>query len=93
MASGAPAPPPQSAQPPATGKDALVAALKASFEQCDGVLAAATDQSILTPTVGPYIRASHLTAMLGHNNEVYGKLAVMLRMKRLVPPSTSRQRP
>jgi hypothetical protein len=29
--------------------------------------------------------------MLGHNNEVYGKLAIMLRMKGLVPPSTARQ--
>lgn len=74
-----------------SGKDAMVAALKASFEQCAAVLAGATDASALTPTVGSYIRASHLTAMLGHNSEVYGKLALMLRMKSLVPPSTSRQ--
>lgn len=78
--------------PPApSGKDALLAALKASFEQCAGVLGTATDESVRTRTVGPYIRASHLTAMLGHNNEVYGKLALMLRMKELVPPSTTHQ--
>ncbi|HYE88166.1 MAG TPA: DinB family protein [Vicinamibacterales bacterium] len=90
MASGATAPP---AQPPApaVGKGALMTALRDSFERCAAVLAAATDESVLTPTVGPYIRASHLTAMVAHNTEVYGKLALMLRMKDLVPPSTARQ--
>jgi hypothetical protein len=91
MASGITSAPPGSASTPATGKDALVASLKSSFELCASVLAATTDASALTPTVGPYIRASHLTAMLGHTNEVYGKLAIMLRMKGLVPPSTSKQ--
>jgi uncharacterized damage-inducible protein DinB len=91
MASGAAAPPRQTAAPQPGVKAELVSALKSSFEQCADVLAAQTDATVLTPTAGPYIRASHLTAMLGHNNEVYGKIALMLRMKGLVPPSTSRQ--
>lgn len=92
MASGATASPAPPAPDAGQSKDALVEALKSSFAQCEGVLAASTDQSILTPTTGPYIRASHLTAMLGHNNEVYGKLTLMLRAKGLVPPSTARQK-
>lgn len=91
MAAGETSAPAASSQPAPVEKGALVAALKASYEQCATVLGAATDSSVLTPTVGPYIRASHLTAMLSHGNEVYGKLALMLRMKNLVPPSTSRQ--
>lgn len=91
MASGATSPPSTAGQSAPTSKDSLVAALKASFDHCAAVLADATDATALAPTVGPYIRASHLTAMLSHNNEVYGKLALMLRMKNLVPPSTTRQ--
>jgi hypothetical protein len=74
-----------------TDKTSLVGALKSSFALCADTLATATDTSVLARTVGPYIRASHLTAMVSHNNEVYGKLALMLRMKGLVPPSTARQ--
>jgi hypothetical protein len=69
-------------------KAELVAGLEASFRLCDRAFAGATDQSVLAPTFGPYIRASHLVAMLGHNSVVYGKLAIMLRIKGLVPPST-----
>lgn len=92
MAAGA-TKPPSTTTPPGTDKASLVAALKSSFTLCTDTLATATDASVLARTVGPYIRASHLTAMVSHNNEVYGKLALMLRMKGLVPPSTTRQRP
>jgi hypothetical protein len=89
-------PEPASAPSRASGagiaKAGLVAALEASLRRCDAALTGATDQSVLAPTFGPYIRASHLTAMVGHNSVVYGKLAVMLRMKGLVPPSTARKR-
>jgi hypothetical protein len=70
----------------------LVAALDASLRQCDAAFRGATDQSVLAPTFGPYNRASHLISMVGHNSVVYGKLAIMLRMKGLVPPSTARAR-
>ena len=92
MASGAtakpPVQPPSVPSDPAARKSAIVDRLKASLAACDEVLQQTTDELLLKPTTGPYIRTSHLTALLGHMSHVYGKLSLMLRMRGLVPPSS-----
>jgi hypothetical protein len=74
---------------PAARKAAIAERLDQALGVCDGVLADMTDARLLERTSGPYIRASHLTALLGHCSHVYAKLSLMLRMKGLVPPSTA----
>lgn len=74
-----------------TSKADLVAALKASFDECDSALDSTTDatatQMIKTGTAEHSKFWSLLYATL-HDNEEYGYLAVYLRLKNLVPPST-----
>jgi hypothetical protein len=93
LASGATSRPPSPAvaprSEPSDRKAGLIDSLERSFSVCDAVLKDATDDLLLRPTTGRYIRASHLTALLGHINHEYGKLSIMLRMKGLVPPSTA----
>ncbi len=74
-----------------TSKADLVTALKASFDECDSALESTTDatatQMIKTGTAEHPKFWSLLYATL-HDNEEYGYLAVYLRLKSLVPPST-----
>jgi uncharacterized damage-inducible protein DinB len=94
----------QSAPNPAQGKDyeketskaVLVKALNDALTYCDGVYAALTDASglqMLTITQesgrqSQSLRMSLLTLNYGHNNEHYGNLVTMMRMKNIVPPSS-----
>lgn len=96
LASGAASRPAATAPPAAAAtadadarKAAIAERLEASFAACDAVLASMSDDALLTRTVGPYVRASHLVAMAGHINHVYGKVALMLRLKGIVPPSSA----
>jgi len=73
-----------------TSKAELVAALKTSFEECDSAFALMTDS-----TAAQMIKAGGERSKLGtllyatlHDNEEYGYLAMYLRLKGLVPPST-----
>jgi uncharacterized damage-inducible protein DinB len=73
-----------------TSKADLVAALKVSFDECDGAFALMTDS-----TVAQMVRAGGERSKFGallyatlHDNEEYGYLAMYLRLKGLVPPST-----
>ncbi len=77
-----------------TSKADLVAALKASFEYCDGVYDSMTDASATQQVKVFGHPESKLTALWGnlaHDGEMYGYVAVYLRLKGLVPPSSDRR--
>jgi uncharacterized damage-inducible protein DinB len=68
-------------------------ALKASFAECDKAFAALTDANLGDMfSVGPVTR-SRVGLMWGtvsHDNEQYATLALYLRLKGLVPPSSEK---
>jgi uncharacterized damage-inducible protein DinB len=82
-----------------TDKAALVKALDDSLDYCDKVYAATTDATFTQPVqianVGgegstKTLRGAMLMYNTAHNNEHYGNLAVYMRLKGHVPPSTAR---
>jgi hypothetical protein len=75
-----------------TAKADLVAALKASYDICDGVINSLSDEDA-TKTVnvgrgGARSKYAVLWGMITHSNEEYGYLAVYMRVKGIVPPSS-----
>ena len=72
-----------------TSKADLTAALKASFDECDRALDSTTDAGA-TAKVGTSEHSKFWNLLYAtlHDNEEYGYLAVYLRLKNLVPPST-----
>jgi uncharacterized damage-inducible protein DinB len=77
-----------------TSKADILAALKASFEYCDDAYGSLTDATA-TLTVKifgqPQTKLSALWGNLGHDSEMYGYMAVYLRLKGLTPPSSDRR--
>src|ERR1700733_1818868 len=77
-----------------TSKADIMAALKASFDYCDSVYYFFTDAGA-TQTVKvfghPETKLSALWGNLGHDEEMYGYMAVYLRLKGLVPPTSERR--
>ena len=82
-----------------TDKAVLVKALNDSLAYCDRVYAATTDASFIQPmqianVIGMgstnTVRGAVLMYNITHNNEHYGNLAVYMRLKGHVPPSTAR---
>jgi len=80
---------------PATGKTSkadLVAALKASFDECDAAWEAMTDTTAVELMAGRGGgQTPKIATLIGNNihlNEVYGATAVYLRLKGIVPPSS-----
>ena len=76
-----------------TSKADLVAALKASFDYCDGAYNSLTDATALQQVKifgQPQTKLSALWGNLAHDSEMYGYMAVYLRLKGLVPPSSDR---
>lgn len=74
-------------------KAELAAALKESFDACDPVFEGLTDANAAEPVAGfrgPQPRLTTLFGMLSHDNECYGTMAVYLRLKGIVPPSSDR---
>jgi hypothetical protein len=75
-----------------TAKADLVAALKASFDECDSAFDSITDatatQMIKSGDTG-HTRFWALLYGTLHDTEEYGYLAVYLRLKGLIPPSTN----
>jgi uncharacterized damage-inducible protein DinB len=74
-----------------TTKADLVAALKDSFETCDAAYAGLTDANAgdtVQSFRGPMTRAASLAGNVAHDNECYGTIAVYLRLKGIVPPSS-----
>jgi len=75
-----------------TGKADLVAALKASFEECDKAYNAITDANaaeLVAYGRGQNSRGGRLAYNTAHDQECYGSMAVYLRVKGIVPPSTA----
>ena len=74
-----------------TSKADLTAALKASFDACDSVFESTTDAAATVMMKAGNTEHSRFWSLLYatlHDNEEYGYLAVYLRLKNLVPPST-----
>jgi hypothetical protein len=81
--------------PPETAsKEEVVTALKASFAECDKAYAGLTDANALEPVkVGPAgtrTRLGLLWGNNGHDNEQYATLALYLRLKGIMPPSSEK---
>jgi hypothetical protein len=75
-----------------TGKADLVAALKASFDECDKAYNALTDANateLVAYGRGQNARAGRLAYNTAHDQECYGSMAVYMRIKGIVPPSTA----
>lgn len=74
-------------------KAAILQALQASFGECDKAVAATTDANLSESfTMGP-MKRSRIGLMWGtvsHDNEQYATLALYLRLKGLVPPSSEK---
>jgi hypothetical protein len=74
-----------------TSKADLVAALKESSAGCDAIFDATTEANAATPaSMGP-MKASRLGLLeynTGHDLEEYGYLAVYMRLKGIVPPTS-----
>jgi hypothetical protein len=75
-----------------TSKADLVAALKESFDLCDPVFEGTNDANenqLVASFAGQVPRVSSLYGIIVHSNECYGSMAVYLRVKGVVPPSTA----
>ncbi len=80
-------------------KAELVAALKESFAACDAVFDALTDanakEMVSSRLGGPFppeatrTRLATLYNLVRHSNEMYGYMAVYLRLKGIVPPTSA----
>jgi len=74
------------------GKAELVAAMKTAMAECDKAFASLTDESAVQMTTsgrgGQRSKLGTLWGMVAHDNEEYGYLAVHLRLKGIVPPSS-----
>ena len=86
--------PAANAVPPETAdKATIVAALQASFAECDKAYAALTEPNMLEIfTVGP-VKRSRISLAWGnvsHDNEQYATLALYMRLKGLTPPSSEK---
>jgi len=89
---------PQAAEKEETpcSKAALIALLKESATFCNPLVTAMTDEGMVQLTKVGQIegaRGGMLVGLSVHGNEVYGTMAVYLRLKGLVPPTTARQKP
>ncbi len=75
-----------------TAKADVVAALKASFDACDAAWEGMNDTTAVETIAGRGGQRSKISTLIGttivHNNEEYGYLAVYMRVKGLVPPSS-----
>lgn len=74
-----------------TAKADLVVALKASFDECGSAFDSMTDvtaREMLKAGNGQRSKLGTLLYATLHDNEEYGYLAMYLRLKGLVPPST-----
>jgi uncharacterized damage-inducible protein DinB len=71
-----------------------IALLKASTDYCDPILQTLSDQTLTEMfKAGPNTVAKGLvlTSTNSHGNEMYGTMAVYLRLKGIVPPTTEKQ--
>lgn len=74
-------------------KATIVAGLKASFDECDKAYAGVTDANaveMLTVGQGKRSRLGLMWGNVSHDNEQYATLALYMRFKGLVPPSSEK---
>lgn len=78
-------------------KDSMVPAVKDAFAYCDDVFAGLTSENALQmltlgapPNQRQAARANQATFVLTHGNEHYGNLVTYMRIKGIVPPSSTR---
>lgn len=74
-------------------KTAIVEALKASFAECDKAYGSATDSNlteVFTLGKASRSRVGALWGNVSHDNEQYATLALYMRLKGLVPPSSEK---
>jgi hypothetical protein len=74
-------------------KAAIVAALQASFAECDKAYGSATPANfadIITLGKTQRTRAGFLWANVSHDNEQYAALALYMRLKDIAPPSSEK---
>ncbi len=85
---------PDSSVPPETAdKAAVITALKASFDACDKAFAGLNDGALSeSVSMGPVKRSRNTVAWgtVSHDNEQYATLALYLRLKGLVPPTSEK---
>jgi uncharacterized damage-inducible protein DinB len=78
----------------ATSKTAAMKALADSFDYGTAIIKSQTDQTMLqtvdAPFLGPSSRARVFTFVMGHTWDLYGQLAVYLRLQGHVPPASQR---
>jgi hypothetical protein len=77
-------------------KAELTAALKASFDYCDGLYNTMTDAdgATMVKMFGRDLtKLGVLNFNVAHDNEMYGTAVAYLRIKGLVPPSSQRRAP
>ncbi|MCX6545701.1 MAG: DinB family protein [Acidobacteria bacterium] len=77
----------------ATTKAAVIKALGDSFAYCDTVYSTLTDAKaaeMIKSGQNEIARAGRLIGNVAHDNEHYGNLVTMMRIKGMVPPSTER---
>jgi hypothetical protein len=75
------------------GKAQLVAALKAAQAYCDAVYNAQTMATLgeMIPQGQAQVpRGQALLGNIAHNNNEYGQIVILLRLKGIVPPTTER---
>lgn len=82
--------------PKATTKDAALKALDDSFDYGIALLKQQSDQTLLQPAgappqfLGPSSRARIIGFLVGHTWDIYGQMAVYLRLSGHVPPASQR---
>jgi uncharacterized damage-inducible protein DinB len=78
----------------ATTKVAAMKAMADSFDYGTALLKQQTDQTMLQAVTAPFIgsssRARVYTFLIGHTWDIYGQLAVYLRLNGHVPPASQR---
>ena len=74
-------------------KAEIVAGMKEAWDECDSAFAALTDadaHSMIAGRGGQRSKLAVAEGMLEHSQELYGYMAVYLRLKGIVPPSSDR---
>lgn len=74
-------------------KAEIVAALQASFAECDKAYASATDANLAEAIAAGPAKRSRIGLLWGnvsHDNEQYATLALYLRLKGIAPPSSEK---
>lgn len=73
-------------------KAQIIAQLKASFDACDAAIASVTPANALDIVGRGYFHGTRVGLIeknTTHDNEMYGTIAVYLRLKGIVPPTTA----